>query len=89
IEQLLSAGVHNTVFAESRAELTDSQRALLYELGEISHTTYQRFKQHPQFLKYMQLFSPLNYYSKSNIASRPGKRGDASELKFEDLRAIP
>ncbi|MFX5385633.1 phosphoenolpyruvate carboxylase, partial [Acinetobacter baumannii] len=26
---------------------------------------------------------------KSNIASRPGKRGDASELKFEDLRAIP
>lgn len=89
IEQLFSAGVHNTVFAESRAELTDSQRALLQELGEISHTTYQQFKQHPQFLKYMQLFSPLNYYSKSNIASRPGKRGNANELKFEDLRAIP
>jgi phosphoenolpyruvate carboxylase len=89
IEQLFSAGVHNTVFAESRAELTTEQRSLLHELGEISHSSYQQFKQHPQFLKYMQLFSPLNYYSKSNIASRPGKRGNANELKFEDLRAIP
>jgi phosphoenolpyruvate carboxylase len=37
----------------------------------------------------MQQFSPLNYYSKSNIASRPGKRGNADQLRFEDLRAIP
>ena len=37
----------------------------------------------------MQQFSPLDYYSKSNIASRPGKRGNSNQLKFEDLRAIP
>jgi phosphoenolpyruvate carboxylase len=41
------------------------------------------------FLPYLQKYSPLNYYSKSNIASRPAKRGAGNELKFEDLRAIP
>ena len=89
LEQLLSAGVSNTVFAETRAQLTQSERSLLTELGEISYGVYQSFKEHPQFLPYMQQFSPLNYYGKSNIASRPGKRGNATELKFEDLRAIP
>ncbi len=89
LEQLLSAGISNTVFAETRAQLTLAERNLLTELGEISYGVYQSFKEHPQFLPYMQQFSPLNYYSKSNIASRPGKRGNSSELKFEDLRAIP
>ena len=37
----------------------------------------------------MQQFSPLNYYSKSNIASRPSKRGNGGGLRFEDLRAVP
>lgn len=89
MEQLLSAGISNTIFAENRTLLTDEERALLAELGAISHHVYQSFKKHPQFLPYMQQFSPLNYYSKSNIASRPGKRGNADKLKFEDLRAIP
>jgi phosphoenolpyruvate carboxylase len=60
------------------------------ELGKISHESYQGFrKTHPLFLAYMQQFSPLNYYSKSNIASRPAKRGNSGGLRFEDLRAIP
>jgi phosphoenolpyruvate carboxylase len=33
--------------------------------------------------------SPMHYYGQSNIGSRPSKRGGDSELKFEDLRAIP
>jgi len=37
----------------------------------------------------LQKFSPLNYYSKSNIASRPAKRGSGNSLTFADLRAIP
>ncbi len=89
LEQLLSAGVSNTVFAENRTQLSKAERSMLKELGEISYGVYQSFKEHPQFLPYMQQFSPLNYYSKSNIASRPGKRGNSTELKFEDLRAIP
>lgn len=89
LEQLLSAGISNTVFAENRIELSPTHRKLLEELGGISHQVYQSFKKHPQFLPYMQQFSPLNYYNKSNIGSRPGKRGNSDKLVFEDLRAIP
>ncbi|PJE46092.1 MAG: phosphoenolpyruvate carboxylase [Sediminibacterium sp.] len=89
LEQLLSAGISNTVFAENRIELSTKHRSLLEELGGISHQVYQSFKKHPQFLTYMQQFSPLNYYNKSNIGSRPGKRGNSDKLVFEDLRAIP
>ena len=89
LEQLLSAGISNELFADTRIQLSQHDRFLLDELGRISHATYQKFKQHPLFLSYMQLFSPLNYYSKSNIASRPAKRGSAGGLRFEDLRAIP
>jgi phosphoenolpyruvate carboxylase len=89
LEQLLSAGISNTVFAENRIELSSTHRNLLEELGGISHQVYQSFKKNPQFLPYMQQFSPLNYYNKSNIGSRPGKRGNSDKLVFEDLRAIP
>ncbi len=89
LEQLLSAGISNELFADARIQLSQHDRFLMEELGRISHETYQQFKQHPLFLAYMQLFSPLNYYSKSNIASRPAKRGSGGGLRFEDLRAIP
>jgi phosphoenolpyruvate carboxylase len=88
LEQLLSAGLRNELFAETRMQLSQHDRYLLDELGRISYETYQSFKTHPLFLSYLQQFSPLNYYSKSNIASRPAKRG-SGELKFEDLRAVP
>ncbi len=89
LEQLLSAGLSNELFADARKELSQHDRFLLDELGKISYESYQSFKTHPLFLAYLQQFSPLNYYSKSNIASRPSKRGSGGGLRFEDLRAVP
>lgn len=89
LEQLLSAGLSNELFSDTRVQLSQHDRFLMEELGKISHQSYQDFKTHPLFLAYMQQFSPLNYYSKSNIASRPAKRGSGGGLSFEDLRAIP
>jgi phosphoenolpyruvate carboxylase len=89
LEQLLSAGLSNELFADTRMQLSQHDRHLLDELGKISYDAYQSFKTHPLFLSYLQQFSPLNYYSKSNIASRPSKRGGGGELRFEDLRAVP
>jgi phosphoenolpyruvate carboxylase len=89
LEQLLSAGISNELFAENRIQLSQHDRTLLDELGKVSHAAYQQLKQHPLFLPYLQKFSPLDYYSKSNIASRPAKRGGSNQLRFEDLRAIP
>ena len=89
IEQLMSAGISNEIFANAKLQLSEKNRELLEELGHISYVSYQQLKQNPLFLPYLQKFSPLNYYGKSNIASRPTKRGLKNELSFSDLRAIP
>lgn len=89
LEQLLSAGVSHELFSEVRLQMSEQDRWILQELGNISYTSYQQLKEDPLFLPYLQKFSPLNYYSKSNIASRPAKRGADNTLRFEDLRAIP
>jgi phosphoenolpyruvate carboxylase len=89
LEQLLSAGVSHELFSDTKLQLSQQDRVLMEDLGNISYQSYQQLKEHKLFLPYLQKFSPLNYYSKSNIASRPAKRGASNELKFEDLRAIP
>ena len=89
LEQLLSAGVTNELFADTKLQLSETDRNILEELGTISYQSYQQLKENPLFLPYLQKYSPLNYYSKSNIASRPAKRGTGTTLSFSDLRAIP
>lgn len=89
IEQLVSAGVSNELFADNQPQLSDKNRETLDALSQLSYVSYLKLKHHPQFLPYLQKFSPLNYYGKSNIASRPTKRGAKNELSFSDLRAIP
>lgn len=89
IEQLVSAGVCNELFADNQPQLSDKNRETLDALSQLSYAAYLKLKHHPQFLPYLQKFSPLNYYGKSNIASRPTKRGAKNELSFSDLRAIP
>ncbi|WP_294285469.1 phosphoenolpyruvate carboxylase [uncultured Chryseobacterium sp.] len=88
-EQLLTAGVENDVFKSSKKELSEKERALIAELAEISYQKYSDLKAHPMFVPYLQEMSTLEYYGKTNIGSRPSKRGGGNELKFEDLRAIP
>ncbi|MCJ8153934.1 phosphoenolpyruvate carboxylase [Chryseobacterium sp. SSA4.19] len=88
-EQLLTAGVENDVFKNAKKDLTEEERALMIELSEISYQKYSDLKAHPMFVPYLQEMSTLEYYGKTNIGSRPSKRGNGNELKFEDLRAIP
>lgn len=88
-EQLLTAGVENDVFKNSKKDLTEKERALIIELTDISYQKYSDLKAHPMFVPYLQEMSTLEYYGKTNIGSRPSKRGGDSELRFEDLRAIP
>lgn len=88
-EQLLTAGIENDVFKNSKKDLTENERKLIIELAEISYKKYSDLKAHPMFVPYLQEMSTLEYYGKTNIGSRPSKRGGGDELKFEDLRAIP
>ena len=59
------------------------------ELAKLSYDKYLDFKSHPLFVPYIEHMSTLKYYSKTNIGSRPSKRGNKEKLNFSDLRAIP
>ncbi|HEX2608241.1 MAG TPA: phosphoenolpyruvate carboxylase [Flavisolibacter sp.] len=89
IEQLLNAGIANELFAENDKTLNAEQEKMLQQLADISFDTYKKLKEHPDFLNYLSEVSPLNYYSETNISSRPSKRGKSSRLSLKDLRAIP
>lgn len=89
LEQLLSSGVINAVFSDSEDALSEKDRATMNQLAGVSYQTYVDFKNHPKFLPYLEHMSTLKYYAKTNIGSRPSKRGKSSELNFSDLRAIP
>jgi len=89
IENLLSAGAINQLYHKGRYDLTNHQREIFEELSNLSREKYESFKNHPQFIPYLEKMSPLPYYAKTNIGSRPAKRNSGNELKFEQLRAIP
>ena len=89
METLLVAGLENQLIIDPAKQLHKAERKLMQELAEISQAKYQALKDHKAFMPYLQKMSPLKYYGLANIGSRPSKRGGDSELKFEDLRAIP
>ncbi|RYZ61404.1 MAG: phosphoenolpyruvate carboxylase, partial [Chitinophagaceae bacterium] len=89
IEQLLHAGISNTLFPEPSFSLNPLHLRTLQDLADRSYQSYKALKEHPQFLSYLSEVSPVNYYSETNISSRPAKRGKTSRLSLSDLRAIP
>ncbi len=89
IEQLIHAGISNSIFSTRSVTLEKEEEALLEELAEKSFRSYTALKDHPDFLDYLTHVSPLKYYGETNIGSRPTKRGATSKLLLKDLRAIP
>lgn len=89
LEQLLSSGISNALFTNSEDAISDEDRDTMQRLAELSYKAYSEFKAHPKFLPYLEQMSTLKYYAKTNIGSRPSKRGKGSDLIFSDLRAIP
>jgi len=69
--------------------LDEDDRSTLNHISDLSHKAYENFKSHPKFLGYLENITTLPYYSKTNIGSRPSKRGKSKELSLKDLRAIP
>ncbi len=88
LEQLISSGIKNRIDGE-RNKLSDEDRTVMEDLAETSYQTYKDFKRHPMFIPYLERMSTLKYYAKTNIGSRPSKRGSSNKLVFSDLRAIP
>ena len=86
-EQLLTAGLSNNLFGKEHT-ISAAQRKLIEELSELSFDKYDALKQHEKFIPYLENRSTLKYYTKANIGSRPGKRGNKKQLTLSDLRAI-
>lgn len=86
-EQLLTAGLSKDFIGKGNAISTES-RDLLEEIADLSYQKYASLKAHEMFIPYLEERSPLRYYAKANIGSRPGKRGDEKKLSLSDLRAI-
>ncbi|WP_318309887.1 phosphoenolpyruvate carboxylase [Flagellimonas crocea] len=86
-EQLLTAGLSNNLFGKEHT-ISTAQRKLIEELSELSFDKYDALKQHEKFIPYLENRSTLKYYTKANIGSRPGKRGNKEKLTLSDLRAI-
>ncbi len=88
LEQLISSGILNRL-NETNLKMSDANTEVMDYLARKSHEAYVNFKNHPMFVPYLERMSTLKYYAKTNIGSRPSKRGKSDELIFEDLRAIP
>ena len=85
----MSAGISNELFEGKDNNLLASDKLIIDELANLGYNKYLEFKNHPKFIPYLEKRSTLNYYSKTNIGSRPSKRNTSDELNFSDLRAIP
>ncbi len=89
LEQLISAGIKNELSGRDKNLLSPAQKELMEDLAQTSYQAYVDFKNHEKFLPYLEHMSTLKYYAKTNIGSRPTKRGGGGGLVFSDLRAIP
>lgn len=88
LEQLISSGIYNGL-NEVNLSMSPENREVMHDLATLSYDAYVAFKAHPKFIPYLEHMSTLKYYAKTNIGSRPSKRGNAEGLVFSDLRAIP
>ena len=70
LENLLSAGVTNQVFNNSKNKLSQEDKAILDKMSELGYEKYLSFKNHPKFIPYLEQMSTLKYYAKTNIGSR-------------------
>ncbi len=90
LEQLLSSGIQNRILNDSSEASNKEDKLILENLALISYKAYKNFKNHPKFIPYLEHMSTIKYYAKTNIGSRPSKRGKVNaEFDFSALRAIP
>ncbi|HEX5555834.1 MAG TPA: phosphoenolpyruvate carboxylase [Chitinophagaceae bacterium] len=89
LEQLIHAGMSNDLFPGRSNALSPDEESVFQALAEESFGVFQELKNNPLFLEYLSYASPLRYYGKTNIGSRPSKRKSNTKLNLNDLRAVP
>jgi phosphoenolpyruvate carboxylase len=89
LEQLMTAGLDNLIFDDEHKKLKDKERTVLNDMSRYSLDAYTELKNHELFTPFLVEMSPLKYYDRTNIGSRPDKRSKSDKLDLSQLRAIP
>lgn len=89
LEQLFTAGLSNTVFPNGQNAMSAEAAELFEFVAQKSLDKYRQLRNHSDLIPYLLEATPIQYYSETNIASRPASRRAASEFTLKDLRAIP
>lgn len=71
-----------------KPKIEAKENALLQDLSEKAHAHYLSLRNDPLFIKLLGEATPLSYFGKLKVGSRPPKR-EKGELTLESLRAIP
>jgi len=88
MEQLIHAGITSALERQEVDTMNSAEKVLFGQMAQTSYDSFMTLRQHPLFLKFLEVQSPLKMLSQINISSRPVKRNSTAELKLEDLRAI-
>lgn len=89
LEQLLTAAFENAIYPARQRRLTQTEKDRIQRMAKLSREAYVELKEHESFVPYLERVTPLRFFGKTNIGSRPVKRTGDSPFTFEDLRAIP
>ena len=89
LEQLMTAGLDNLIFDDEHKKFKDKERIVLNDMSRYALDAYTELKNHKLFTSFLMEMSPLKYYNRTNIGSRPDKRSKSAQLDLTQLRAIP
>lgn len=88
MEQLIHAGITSALERQNVKTMSEEEQKVFALMATKSYDSFIELRNHPLFLNFLEVQSPLKMLSQINISSRPVKRNSDSKLKLEDLRAI-
>jgi phosphoenolpyruvate carboxylase len=88
-EQLVSAQLLATAGSGRTLDENAGGEALMQDIAEASMRAYRELIDAPDFWPWYAAATPIPHISRLPIASRPVSRKNATEVAFDDLRAIP
>ncbi len=88
VGQIVSAGILNALFSEDNRNLDADATKLLDKLADTSLASYLDLRNSDAFLPFLEEVTPLRYYGRTTIGSRPARRA-GGKISLETLRAIP
>ncbi len=89
LEQIFTSGLESFLFHKDDTSLSEDDSRKLATMSDKAREKYLSLKNHPLFTAYLEEMTPLKYYDRLNVGSRPAKRKKQAALRLEDLRAIP